>query len=490
MRKIWFVILLIIISTSLSAQNRIIVNPGFNEGDNLPVSGWADVESQLASSPEIDGWYTTHSPYNGISSPIEVWTNGFLGTPAQEGSHFVELNAEEPSRLYQIVYLVIGETIHWEYYHRNRPGGLPVQTIKYSIYSEDGSSELLVVDSYSNSDTTAWTHRSGAFTVPLSTGVYQIGFESTEGTSYGNLLDNVTIELDPIVEFTTTTFEASESSGVVPHLIINGKVENPSSVSLRINSSTASSPEDYSYSSLDIDVDVGQYGIADSIPIPITIHDDTDVEGDEDIELEIVAVTGDLLQQDGDGTGGNEKICSFTIVDDDFMLAEIVKFEALMSHSHVELIWESAAEVNCQDYIIEHSFNETDWFEIGKVKATGNSNIKQTYSYTHFYPKKGCHYYRLKQVDYDGKYQYSKPEKVDVNQPEIQLYPNPIHADDLFVSGLYKTAKIQVFNMLGKQQTVPIQILNTQLARLNLSCLQSGIYLVKVDDYTFKILKN
>lgn len=67
----------------------------------------------------------------------------------------------------------------------------------------------------------------------------------------------------------------------------------------------------------------------------------------------------------------------------------------------VQLIWETAAEINNRHFEIEHSLNGVDFETIGMVEGNGTTNQNQGYSYTHLNPSVGNNYYRLKQVDLD-----------------------------------------------------------------------------------------
>ncbi len=482
-------ILSLFLILSVSAQNRIIVNAGFNNGNNLPSSGWSLVESQKVENHEIDGWYTTHPSYNGYISPIEIWTDGFLNTPAQEGTHFVELNAAYPSRLYQIVYLINGENINWGYYHRNRPGGLATQTIKYSIYNQDGSLELYVIDTYDNTNTSSWTHRQGTFNVSLNTGIYQIGFESTTGTSYGNLLDNVTIDLEPLIEFTETNPQSTETEGTSPYLTINGKVTNNSTVTISIDNATASNPDDYTYSNLTINIPPGEYSLADSIEIPFNIINDNNVEGDETIELSITGVTGDLLQQDADGSSNNENTCTYTIIDDDVLSANITKLN-IKSYNKTTtniIIWETSTENNSNYFDIERSTDYTKWIRIGEVIAAGNSNEILHYNFIDKNPKIGLNIYRLKQVDYNNDFIYSKNISF-YNNPTVKLkiYPNPINNQYLNIES-QSNADIYIYNSNGTQIKVNYTSQKNKYI-INLPILKAGIYYIKQNNLLHKFI--
>ncbi|HUH75153.1 MAG TPA: T9SS type A sorting domain-containing protein [Chitinophagales bacterium] len=75
-------------------------------------------------------------------------------------------------------------------------------------------------------------------------------------------------------------------------------------------------------------------------------------------------------------------------------------------NNDINLSWATATELNADYYIIQASINGVDFLPIGEVGASGNSNALQQYSYN----ASGAYYnyYRLKQVDFDGSYEYSK----------------------------------------------------------------------------------
>jgi hypothetical protein len=93
----------------------------------------------------------------------------------------------------------------------------------------------------------------------------------------------------------------------------------------------------------------------------------------------------------------------------------------------VKLSWTTSQEVNAGYYDVERSGDQTGWTKIGSVKAKGNSTIATSYSLFDNLPLDGTGYYRLKMVDLDGKYVYSKTVSVaaDKNTVPLVIYNNP-----------------------------------------------------------------
>ena len=83
-------------------------------------------------------------------------------------------------------------------------------------------------------------------------------------------------------------------------------------------------------------------------------------------------------------------------------------FRAIKQNNAASLQWFTNMEQNSQSFIIERSADGKNFTAIGSVRAAGNSNSRKAYSYDDAAPLKGNNYYRLKQVDLDGKSAYSE----------------------------------------------------------------------------------
>jgi hypothetical protein len=98
--------------------------------------------------------------------------------------------------------------------------------------------------------------------------------------------------------------------------------------------------------------------------------------------------------------------------------------------------WTVASEENNDYYTIEVSTNGNSFTGIGKVKGAGTTNSEQRYSFTHHNVTERVFFYRIKQVDIDGKFSYSKIVKVVTDnfmEKGITVLNNPVR-DQLAVS--------------------------------------------------------
>ncbi len=115
---------------------------------------------------------------------------------------------------------------------------------------------------------------------------------------------------------------------------------------------------------------------------------------------------------------------------------ELTSFTASANGNNVRLNWQTATEVNNYGFEIQKSESgeqktEAAWESIGFVNGNGNSNSVKNYSYFDETIETGKYSYRLKQIDNDGKYKYSKKIEVEVTLPDkyalYQNYPNPFN---------------------------------------------------------------
>ncbi|PIB36285.1 hypothetical protein BFP72_13225 [Reichenbachiella sp. 5M10] len=308
------------VASTDETPNRIIVNPSFETGSIVPHAAVEYPQSQAGDSPQLDGWYTTHPDFlfRGTSlkkSPIEHWRSGNQGVPASDGDYFVELNVSESSRLYQIVYLVNGETINWSYAHRARVN--TNETVVYAVYSTDGNTKVKEINRHQATSTSAWDDVTGSFVWNLPTGIYQIGFESTTSGGTGNFLDNVTIGLKAFVEFSRDTIRLSEGGAIAPYFLVNGQVQSTSSFQVTVSSGDAVEGTDYQFANKTKSIPVGNYGLADSISLDFDIIDNSIPQNNRTIVLNISNTSGDVDQRDANSDGIYQQTLVVIIEDDD-----------------------------------------------------------------------------------------------------------------------------------------------------------------------------
>lgn len=95
------------------------------------------------------------------------------------------------------------------------------------------------------------------------------------------------------------------------------------------------------------------------------------------------------------------------------------------------LLWETASELNNSGFEVEKSANGRDWKMIGWVEGKGTTSLTNNYEYLDKDPFLGDNYYRLKQVDFDGAFEYSRIINIQTEGSgvEIEVLPNPSPGD-------------------------------------------------------------
>ena len=149
------------------------------------------------------------------------------------------------------------------------------------------------------------------------------------------------------------------------------------------------------------------------------------------------------------------------------------------------LNWKTLNEQNSRSFEIEKSSNgATNWTLVGSTNAAGNSTAARQYEYYDL--KGGTAYYRLRQVDKDGRFTYSSVQRVNCESQlsSILLYPNPAKNNLNVVLAAERDAKatIVLYDISGKA----MHQISTQLMKgnnnikLNIAGLSSGEYILKV----------
>jgi hypothetical protein len=132
---------------------------------------------------------------------------------------------------------------------------------------------------------------------------------------------------------------------------------------------------------------------------------------------------------------------------------ELLSFTGTESYGEVTLNWEVASQVNNDMFQIHKSIDAKQWEFVGAVRGNGNTNAEFSYYLIDNKPYTGRSYYRLKQIDYDGKEETFKPITINIESTvEINLSPNPAEGAISFRSNemLYGITTITIVNAIGK----------------------------------------
>lgn len=160
---------------------------------------------------------------------------------------------------------------------------------------------------------------------------------------------------------------------------------------------------------------------------------------------------------------------------------ELLSFQAKKLEKTVLLNWETANELNNEKFIIEHSNDGQSFTAIGEVQGNGNSNESIAYQFVDQKPVAGINYYRLKQLDFDGQFAYSKLVNIflDIEGNSTQLFPNPTNGKLSIRSASQATATVQVYNLNGVLQLQQVFGEGQELI-IDLANLPKGNYLIVV----------
>lgn len=187
-----------------------------------------------------------------------------------------------------------------------------------------------------------------------------------------------------------------------------------------------------------------------------------------------------LLQIQGPGIGNQYINCPIIVG----LPVELTSFTGeYMTNRVVKLNWETSSEKNNELFEIERSENGSIWEKIGKVPGAGNSETLIKYEYLDKNPLDvKLIYYRLKQIDFDGKMKYSTIIAVqkDLNAfHEIAIYPNPTE-ELLFIEGEPEQLEfISVFSIEGRNMKESFQLIpSTNGYIMDLKLFKPGAYLI------------
>ena len=160
---------------------------------------------------------------------------------------------------------------------------------------------------------------------------------------------------------------------------------------------------------------------------------------------------------------------------------KLISFTASCGINVVILNWTTATEINSDFFTIETSHNGINWTAIKHTKAAGNSMVLMDYSAMITDPSFETNYYRLKQTDLDGKFEYSTiiaAKNCGTNLDRLSIFPNPCQGVlNLNYNGNTENSiYMELFNITG---TIVFKSTSAQ-NQLDITALTPGIYYAHV----------
>jgi hypothetical protein len=156
----------------------------------------------------------------------------------------------------------------------------------------------------------------------------------------------------------------------------------------------------------------------------------------------------------------------------------LVAFDLTGRMNSIDLSWTTLKEENNKGFDIEHSVDGKNWKSIGFVKSKATDMGRTEYQFTDNAPLNGINFYRLKQTDFDGLYDYSQVRSKCLTFPdEITIYPNPA-TGYVKITGLQVGEQISIYNIAGKKVTELIT--RRAVETVDLRQLSEGIYYIHI----------
>jgi len=177
------------------------------------------------------------------------------------------------------------------------------------------------------------------------------------------------------------------------------------------------------------------------------------------------------------------------LINTDYVPVELSGFTAIVDGNDVQLNWTTETELNNSGFEILRSVDGNNWENIAFVPGFGTASEPRTYYFTDAELKSGFNSYRLKQIDFDGSFEYSDIVNVFVSSPIDynleQNYPNPFNPNTQIKFSISNEVQVNlsVFNFLGEK----VKELKNEIMKpgyyeveFNASSLASGVYSYRI----------
>lgn len=181
--------------------------------------------------------------------------------------------------------------------------------------------------------------------------------------------------------------------------------------------------------------------------------------------------------------------CNLAPIVDIILPVKMISFNAMLNNNKVDLNWATASESNSSHFVIEKSTDGANFSEIGMVFSYGNTTEQKNYQYADNISSSNSTviYYRLRQVDLDGKFEYSATRVIRIgkqveNTITILTYPNPVSNElKVTVPNNWQGKKVTyiLFNANGQVAKKAENSNSGQTEMVNVSTLSPGLYIMK-----------
>ncbi len=187
--------------------------------------------------------------------------------------------------------------------------------------------------------------------------------------------------------------------------------------------------------------------------------------------------------------------CDKLVYVDDPLPIELGLFSSSIVGSKVDLNWSTYIESNNSGFEVQRMSLDIPWTAIGFVPGAGNSTEPRSYNYEDRNLASGIYHYRLKQIDFNGNYEYFElPEAVTIGVPDKffvdQNYPNPFNPLTTIAYGIPQAGNVvlKIFDMAGREVKALVNEYKDAgyyVAKFDGSSLASGTYIYRLESGSF-----
>ncbi len=157
----------------------------------------------------------------------------------------------------------------------------------------------------------------------------------------------------------------------------------------------------------------------------------------------------------------------------------------LNSKKTVDLTWQTLSERDNDYFTVDKSVDGITWNYLGTVDGSGTTVIPQAYYLEDLNPFYGVNYYRLKQTDFNGQYNFADIKTVELKQDNLYFsYPNPANNSVNIYGENISNLNIEIYDNLGKLVQLNKKTIANNQIEVQTDQLANGMYYLKISDAT------
>lgn len=154
---------------------------------------------------------------------------------------------------------------------------------------------------------------------------------------------------------------------------------------------------------------------------------------------------------------------------------KLLSFKATPENGQMVVAWKTAQEKNNSHFTVEKSADGVSYTEIDEIAGAGDSQVVLSYESVDRVPYQGINYYRLKQTDFDGKFEYFGPVSATLaNRKTIEVFPNPA-SDVVRWHSIEHVQLVKVFDNSGRLHSTT-KLEGNNKTEISVAALPTGLY--------------